>query len=212
MSNPQRLLVRRLGRQEYESTWRRMREFTDERSAETGDEIWILEHPPVFTLGRSAQEEHLLDPRQIPVQHVDRGGQVTYHGPGQLLLYLLLDLRRLRLGVRQLVERMEESVIRLLRQGGVTSERRPAAPGVYVNNQKIAAVGLRIRHGCSFHGLSLNVDMDLEPFSRINPCGFRDLPVTQLKDLGIEMSVEQAGEQLSEYLAQHLGYRSQPRR
>jgi lipoyl(octanoyl) transferase len=185
-----------------------MQQFTDERSAETEDEIWILEHPPVFTLGRSAQQKHLLDPGRIPVRQVDRGGQVTYHGPGQLVLYPLLDLRRLRLGVRQLVQQMEASIVRLLLQGGVTSERRPTAPGVYVKDQKIAAVGLRIRHGCSFHGLSLNVDMDLEPFSRINPCGFRGLPVTQLKDLGIDMSVEQAGEQLSEYLAQHLGYSS----
>jgi lipoyl(octanoyl) transferase len=204
--NPQRLLVRRLGLQEYERTWIRMQQFTDRRTPETGDEIWTAEHPPVFTLGRSAEEKHLLDPREIPVRQVDRGGQVTYHGPGQLLLYLLLDLRRLRLGVRQLVQQMEESVIELLQQQGIASRRRAGAPGIYVADQKIAALGLRIRHGCSFHGLSLNVDMELEPFSRINPCGYRDLTVTQLKDLGIEMSVAQAGEQLAELLAQRLSY------
>jgi lipoyl(octanoyl) transferase len=208
MANPQRLLVRQLGLQEYDRTWIRMQQFTDRRTPETGDEIWIVEHPPVFTLGRSADEIHLRDPREIPVRQVDRGGQVTYHGPGQLLLYLLLDLRRLRLGVRQLVQQMEESVIELLRQRGISSQRRAGAPGIYVADRKIAALGLRIRHGCSFHGLSLNVDMELEPFSRINPCGFRDLAVTQLKDLGIEMSVAQAGEQMTELLAQRLSYNS----
>ncbi len=206
MSSAQRLLVRRLGIQEYQQTWRRMQRFTEERTARNEDEIWLLEHPPVFTLGRSADEKHLLKPGEIPVQRVDRGGQVTFHGPGQLVLYPLLDLRRLRLGVRRLVRQMEESVMDLLRYRGIPSERRPEAPGVYVANRKIAAVGLRIRHGCSFHGLSLNVAMDLEPFSRINPCGYSDLPVTQLKDLGIDMSVEQAGEQLLESLAERLGY------
>jgi lipoyl(octanoyl) transferase len=180
MTRPQRLLVRRLGLQEYEKSWLRMQQFTEQRTGESGDEIWIVEHPPVFTLGRSADKNHLLDPREIPVRQVDRGGQVTYHGPGQLLLYLLLDLRRLRLGVRQLVQHMETSVMELLQQQGIGSQRRAGAPGIYVADRKIAALGLRIRHGCSFHGLSLNVDMELEPFSRINPCGFSDLAVTQL--------------------------------
>jgi lipoyl(octanoyl) transferase len=206
MSHAQRLLVRRLGLQEYEETWLRMQQFTEQRTATTEDEMWIVEHPAVFTLGRNADQQHLLDTREIPVRHVDRGGQVTYHGPGQLLLYLLLDLRRLRLGVRQLVQLMEESVIELLRQQGISARRQAGAPGIYVNDAKIAAIGLRIRHGCSFHGLSLNVDMELEPFSRIHPCGFSDLPVTQLKDLGIRTSVTQVGEQLSELLAQQLGY------
>jgi lipoyl(octanoyl) transferase len=206
MTRPQRLLVRRLGLQEYEKSWLRMQQFTEQRTGESGDEIWIVEHPPVFTLGRSADKNHLLDPREIPVRQVDRGGQVTYHGPGQLLLYLLLDLRRLRLGVRQLVQHMETSVMELLQQQGIGSQRRAGAPGIYVADRKIAALGLRIRHGCSFHGLSLNVDMELEPFSRINPCGFSDLAVTQLKDLGIHISVAQAGEQLAELLAQRLGY------
>lgn len=208
MSKSRKLLVRQLGLQEYHQTWLQMQRFTDQRTATTEDEIWAVEHPPVFTLGRSADEKHLLDPRDIPVRHVDRGGQVTYHGPGQLLLYLLLDLRRLGLGVRQLVQQMEESVIELLQQRGISSRRRAGAPGIYVAERKIAAVGLRIRHGCSFHGLSLNVDMELEPFSRINPCGFSELSVTQLKDLGIEMSVAQAGDQLATLLARQLGYNS----
>jgi lipoyl(octanoyl) transferase len=183
-----------------------MQQFTDQRTITTEDEIWIVEHPAVFTLGRSADRQHLLDPREIPVRHVDRGGQVTFHGPGQLLLYLLLDLRRLRLGVRQLVQQVEQSVMELLQQQGISSRRQAGAPGIYVADRKIAAIGLRIRHGCCFHGLSLNVDMELEPFARINPCGFSDLTVTQLKDLGITISVTQAGEQLSELLAQQLGY------
>jgi lipoyl(octanoyl) transferase len=159
-----------------------MQAFTDRRNPATPDEIWLLEHPPVFTLGQAGRPEHLLDPGEIPVLQVDRGGQVTYHGPGQLVLYLLLDLRRRRLGVRQLVSLMEQAVVGLLGSYGIGASARRDAPGVYVEARKIASLGLRVRHGCSFHGLSLNVNMDLAPFQRINPCGYPGLEVTQLVD------------------------------
>ena len=180
------IVVRSLGRQDYEPLWRRMQEFTNTRSAATPDEIWFTEHPPVFTLGLNASPEHLLAPGDIPVVQVDRGGQVTYHGPGQLMIYPLIDLKRAGLGVRDLVTGLEQCIVDLVAEFGVEALARKDAPGVYVQQQKIASVGLRIRRGASFHGMALNIDVDLEPFSRISPCGFSDLEVTNLRSLGIE--------------------------
>ena len=179
-----RLLVRRLpGLQDYQATWESMRRFTDVRDPDTPDELWLLEHPPVFTLGQAGRREHLRDPGEIPVIQVDRGGQVTYHGPGQLVAYLLLDLRRAGLGAKRLVQILERAVVELLARHGICADLRPGAPGVYVAGAKIAALGLRVRRGCSYHGLSLNVAMDLEPFRRIDPCGYAGLEVVRLADL-----------------------------
>jgi len=175
--------VCKLGLQDYEPVWRAMQRFTDLRNAATPDEIWFCEHHPVFTLGLNAAPEHLLAPGDIPVLQIDRGGQVTYHGPGQLVVYLLLDLRRLRISVRGLVQALEAAVIETVAAYGIEAYGRRDAPGVYVEGRKLAAVGLRIRRNCSYHGLAINVDMDLEPFGRINPCGFEDLEVTQLRQL-----------------------------
>lgn len=180
------IVVRSLGRQRYEPLWRRMQEFTDTRDESTADEIWFTEHPPVFTLGLNASREHLLDTGDIPVVQVDRGGQVTYHGPGQLMIYPLIDLKRARLGVRELVTGLEQSIMELLAGHGIEAVARRDAPGVYVDDRKIASVGLRIRRGASFHGMALNIDVDLEPFSRINPCGFSNLELTDLRALGID--------------------------
>lgn len=177
-----------------------MREFTNRRNPETRDELWIVEHAPVFTQGLNGRAEHLLNPGDIPVVQIDRGGQITYHGPGQLVLYCLLDITRLGLGVKGLVARIERSVIDLLEHYQVASYTRKGAPGVYVGKAKIAALGLRIRKGCCYHGLSLNVDMDLEPFTRINPCGYAGLAVTQLSDLGVTDGVEQVGQSLADIL------------
>ena len=177
------LIVRELGLQPYERVWQDMSLFTDQRTASTDDELWLLQHPPVYTLGKNGKAEHILNPGDIPVVKSDRGGQVTYHGPGQLVVYTLLDIKRKRIGVRELVTRIENSVIELLAEYGIAAKARTDAPGVYVAAKKIAALGLRVRRGCSFHGLALNVDMDLEPFSRINPCGYQGLEVTQLSDL-----------------------------
>jgi lipoyl(octanoyl) transferase len=184
------MLVRHLGKVEYERTWHEMQSFTDSRSADTPDEIWYVQHDPVFTLGRNGKQEHLLDTGDIPVIQVDRGGQVTYHGPGQLVVYPLLDLTRLQLGVQSLVRMLEQTVIDLLAGHGITATRRDKAPGVYVDDRKIAALGLRVRRGCCFHGLSLNVDMDLAPFSMINPCGYPGMQVTQLADLGVTQPLD----------------------
>ena len=177
------LIVRELGLQPYEQVWQEMRAFTDQRTASTTDELWLLQHPPVYTLGKNAKAEHVLSPGDIPVIKSDRGGQVTYHGPGQLVVYTLLDLNRKKIGVRELVTRIENSVIELLGQYNIRANARKDAPGVYVEGRKIAALGLRVRRGCSFHGLAFNVKMDLEPFSRINPCGYQGLEVTQLSEL-----------------------------
>ena len=202
---PSSILLRNLGRRDYPPVWDAMRSFTDRRTHETPDEIWLLEHTPVFTQGLNGKPEHLLDPGQIPVIQVDRGGQVTYHAPGQLVLYLLLDLKRHHLGVRHLVSVLEQSIIELLAEYGIESRARQDAPGVYVDGKKVASLGLRIRKGCSYHGLSLNIDMDLQPFSRINPCGHEGLPVSQLRDIGIMDSIETIGEKLIEKLAIQLG-------
>jgi len=177
------IVVRELGLRPYRQVWQEMQSFTDRRTASTQDELWVLQHPPVYTLGKNSKAEHIIDPGDIPVVQSDRGGQVTYHGPGQLIVYTLLDLHRLNTGVRGLVTRIENSVIDMLAEYDIRACARKDAPGVYVDGSKIAALGLRVRRGCSFHGLAFNVDMDLEPFSRINPCGYQGLEVTQLSDL-----------------------------
>jgi lipoyl(octanoyl) transferase len=184
--------VRHLGLVDYQATWERMQQFTAQRTAQTADELWFLEHPPVFTLGMAGRREHLLAPGAIPVVTTDRGGQVTYHGPGQLVVYALLDLRRAGLGVRDLVTALEQSVIQYVATLGVTAIARREAPGVYVGERKLASVGIRIRRGCSYHGLALNVNMDLEPFQRINPCGYTGLAMMQLADVAAVPDVEVA--------------------
>jgi lipoyl(octanoyl) transferase len=193
-----------LGRAEYEPTWRAMQAFTDARSAETRDQIWFLEHPPVFTLGMNAAPEHVLAPGTIPVVQIDRGGQVTFHGPGQLVVYPLLDVRRLGVGVRQLVMALENAVISLVAEWNIVAEGRRDAPGIYVEGRKLASIGLRIRRGCSYHGLAFNIAMDLEPFRRINPCGFRGLEVVDLKSLGVEMDVYSTARVLAPHLLRAL--------
>ena len=197
-------VVKRLGRVDYEPTFQAMQNFTEARTAEAPDELWIVEHPPVYTLGQAGKPEHILEEVGIPIVRIDRGGQVTYHGPGQVVIYLLLDLQRLKIKVRELVTAIEQAVIDFLAAHGVTAERRAGAPGVYVGDAKIAALGLKIRNGCSYHGLALNVDMDLYPFTAINPCGYAGLKVTQTRDLGIPLSAHEAGEQLSHHLLQQL--------
>jgi lipoyl(octanoyl) transferase len=198
------VIIRRLGVVDYLPTWQAMQRFTDERDASTEDEIWLLQHPPVFTLGMAADRGHVLAARDIPLVQTDRGGQVTYHGPGQLVLYVLADLRRNGIGVRDLVVLLERSVIDLVAPHGVKAEGRRDAPGVYVDGCKLASVGMRIRRGASYHGLALNVDMDLEPFARINPCGMAGMQVTQLRELGVPGSVEEVGEIAAQWLAARL--------
>lgn len=197
-------LVRRLGAQPYEPTWRAMQRFTDARTPATADEIWLLEHPPVFTLGMNADPAHVLAAGEIPVVRIDRGGQVTYHGPGQLVAYPLIDLRRARLGVRDLVTALERAVIDYAATLGVAAECRRGAPGVYVEGRKLASVGIRVRRGASYHGIALNVCNDLEPFGRINPCGYAGLQMTRLADLVGVNSVDAAAEGLLPQLLHHL--------
>ena len=198
------LEVLNLGISDYRETWGAMKDFTDRRNAQSRDQLWITEHAPVFTQGLNGRAENVLDAGDIPLLQIDRGGQVTYHGPGQLVLYCLLDLNRLGLGVKGLVAKIEQSVIDLLRSYRITAHVRAGAPGVYVDEAKIAALGLRIRKGSCYHGLSLNVDMELEPFTRINPCGYRGLAVSQLRDLGVHKTVEQVGYELAEILTGNL--------
>jgi lipoyl(octanoyl) transferase len=198
--------MRRLGVVAYEPTWRAMQRFTDERDAATPDEIWFLEHPPVFTLGLNASRAHLLSPGEIPVVQVDRGGQVTYHGPGQLVVYPLIDLTRARLGIRAFVMALERAVIELGAQFGIAAEGRRDAPGVYVSGRKLASVGVRVRRGASYHGLALNVALDLAPFARINPCGYAGLEMTQLSALGGPRTVEECARALEPHLLRSLGF------
>lgn len=198
------LLVRELGRQVYEPVWRAMQDFTNTRDESTQDEIWFCEHDSVFTLGLNSAPEHLLAPGDIPVIQIDRGGQVTYHGPGQLMIYPLIDLRRAGLGVRDLVTALEQSVVDLAADYGIEAVSRCDAPGVYVDGVKLASVGLRIRRGSSFHGMALNVDVDLEPFSRINPCGFKGLELTDLKRLDADSDLAVVRDSLLPHLLQHL--------
>lgn len=199
--------VRELGLVDYEPTWRAMQRFTDQRGPDRPDEIWFLEHPPVFTLGMNASRDHVIAPGDIPVVQIDRGGQVTYHGPGQLVVYPLVDLRRAGLGVRDIVTALERSVIDYAAELGIAAECRKGAPGVYVDGKKLASIGIRVRRGASYHGVALNVSVDLEPFRRINPCGFPDLEMTRLADLSAVNSVSVAAKALQPYLLRHLyGY------
>jgi lipoyl(octanoyl) transferase len=200
-----RLWIRRLGLADYEPTWHAMQSFTDARDADTPDQLWLVQHPPVFTQGQAGKAEHVLAPGDIPVIQVDRGGQVTYHGPGQIVAYPLVDLRRRGIGVKDFVHRIEQAIIDVLAGYGVSGERVAGAPGIYVAGAKIASLGLRVRRGCTFHGLAFNIDMDLEPFQRINPCGFAGLQVTQLSAF---TPVGTAGVEarLVESLAGSLGY------
>jgi lipoyl(octanoyl) transferase len=198
------LILRPLGRVDYAATFAAMKEFTAARDESTADELWLCEHPPVFTQGLSGKPEHLLRDIGIPVVQIDRGGQITYHGPGQVVVYLLLDLRRRNLKVRELVQRIEQAVIDLLADYKIEAVRKESAPGVYVSGAKVAALGLRIKNGCSYHGVSLNVDMDLTPFSAINPCGYEGLAVTQLRDLCAEGDTAKVGQQLATHLERQL--------
>ena len=201
-----RPVIRHLGEVDYQKTWQAMQDFTDVRGKDTADELWFLQHPPVYTLGKNGKPEHVLNAQDIPVVNSDRGGQVTYHGPGQIVVYTMLDLSRLKVGVRELVTRIEQSIIDLLADYGVESNARRDAPGVYVNNAKIAALGLRVRKGCSFHGLALNVDMDLEPFNRINPCGYEGLEVTQFRNFVNDVDIENVIGDLQQQLLKNLSY------
>ena len=204
------LNIRHLGQCDYLPVWREMQAFTAARTEDTPDELWIVEHPPVFTMGLNGKAEHLLNPGDIPVINVDRGGQVTYHGPGQLVIYTLIDLQRRHLGVKELVRFVEQAIIDLLAEFGVDAEGREDAPGVYVAGAKIAALGLRVKKGRTYHGLALNIDMDLTPFSRINPCGYAGMAVTQTRDLGISISMTELRDRLIEHLRSVLGYNSAP--
>ena len=199
------LVVRRLGRTDYQATWRAMQDFTATRDGQTQDEIWLLEHPPVFTQGLAGRPEHLLRDAGVPLVRTDRGGQITYHGPGQVIAYLLIDLARRGLKVRELVSRIEQATIDLLASLGSEGQRLAGAPGVYVGGAKIASLGLRVKGGCSYHGLSLNADMDLSPFAAINPCGYPGLRVTQLRDLGLRSDPAEVGELLLQQLQNHIG-------
>ncbi|MFN2300559.1 MAG: lipoyl(octanoyl) transferase LipB [Gammaproteobacteria bacterium] len=203
-------VVKELGKVEYQPTWDAMRAFTDARGPDTADEIWLLEHPPVFTLGLAGKREHLLAPGDIEVVPIDRGGQVTYHGPGQLVVYPLVNLRRLKLTVRGIVCALERAVMDVLHGYGIASKQRDDAPGVYVDGRKVAALGLRVRHGCTYHGLAFNVAMDLEPFTRINPCGYAGLEVTQVSALGGPADTGLVGRDLVPHLVERLGYNLQP--
>jgi lipoyl(octanoyl) transferase len=211
------LIIKYLGRSDYEETWQAMKQFTDQRDANTADELWITEHDPVFTQGLNGKPEHILQSSNIPVVQIDRGGQITYHGPGQLVLYCLLNIQRLSFGVRTLVSIIEQSIVELLVKYDIDAFSRRDAPGVYVNLAsvgydevqsgqiaKIAALGLRIRKGCCYHGLSLNINMDLKPFSNINPCGFEGLAVTQMVELNSSVSVEKVGRELAAILSQKM--------
>jgi len=206
--NPQ-LIVRHLGRSDYEPVWHDMQKFTDERDADTPDELWLVEHPPVFTQGLAGKAEHILAPGDIPVIQVDRGGQITYHGPGQIVAYPLINLRRHGIGVKSLVHGIEQAIIDTVGLYGVTAARKDNAPGVYVDGAKIASLGLRIRKACSFHGLAFNIDMDLEPFQRINPCGFSDLKVIQLADLANDVQLPTVEQQLIAAFCQQLKFTAQ---
>ena len=199
-----RLIIRRLGETDFSATWRAMQRFTAERTAATSDELWLTSHPPVFTQGQGGKPEHLLRDIGIPVVKIDRGGQITYHGPGQAVVYLLVDLAQRGLKVRELVNRIEQAVIDLLADHGIRGERVEGAPGVYVGGAKVAALGLRVKGGCCYHGVSLNVDMELTPFSAINPCGYPGLKVTQLRNLGVADDWEAAGDKLLAQLTRQI--------
>lgn len=200
------LHIRQLGQQDYQQTWDSMKAFCIQRDAETNDEVWFVEHPPVYTQGVSGKPEHILSRNDIPVVQTDRGGQVTYHGPGQLLMYVLFDLRRLGIGVRDLVDLLENSTIAGLRKFGLKAVARKDAPGVYIEDKKIASLGLRVKKGCSYHGLSVNINMDLTPFSFINPCGYKGLEITQLSELGVKCTLSDFAAILLHELKEQLNY------
>lgn len=189
---------------DYQTAWDKMREFNEQRSSASKDEIWLVEHPPVFTLGLNGKNEHILNARNIPVIKCDRGGQVTYHGPGQIVAYIMMDLQRRNWGVKKLVSQLEQAVLELLKEYNIDGQRKEKAPGIYVDGSKIAALGLRVRRGCSYHGLSLNVDMDLSPFNLINPCGYEGLESTQLSELAADIDVNRVATQLISHLSQQL--------
>jgi lipoyl(octanoyl) transferase len=200
-----RLVARDLGRRPLQEVWAEMQQFTDARGPDTADEVWFVEHDPVFTLGLNADQAHVLDAGDIDVVQIDRGGQVTYHGPGQLVIYVLLDLRRLGINIRPLVELLENAVIDMVGAYGIDAQSRRDAPGVYVDGAKLAAIGLRVRRGCSYHGFALNIGMDLSPYQRINPCGMQDLPVTQLVELGVSADARTVSKALLAQLEQKIG-------
>lgn len=202
--NPSNIIVKNLGLVDYISTWHAMKDFTLQRGSNTPDELWIVEHASIYTLGMNGKAEHLPESTTIPILKIDRGGQVTYHGPGQVIVYLLIDLQRMKIGVRALVRRIEQAVIELLKNHDIVATGKVEAPGVYVNNAKVAALGLKINRGCSYHGVSLNVDMDLSPFYEINPCGYPGLQVTQTKHLGINLTRAQIANELVDCLLQQL--------
>ncbi|WP_328189420.1 lipoyl(octanoyl) transferase LipB [Marinobacter sp. OP 3.4] len=203
------LVIRDLGLRPYEPVWEAMKAFTASRDRSVPDEFWCVQHPPVYTQGQAGKAEHILSPGNIPVVQADRGGQVTYHGPGQLVVYLMVDLPRAGLGVRQLVDIIEQSLVSVLATEGIEAAPRPDAPGVYVDGAKIASLGLRVRRGCSFHGLALNVDMDMEPFTRINPCGFSGMPMCQVRDFSPTANLEALAKRLTDTLAVALGHDAQ---
>jgi len=205
VSDGNALQVRRLGRRAYIDTWRAMQAYTDRRDADSPDELWLLEHPPVFTQGLAGRPEHVLDPGDIPVIETDRGGQVTYHGPGQMVAYPLLDIQRLGVGIRDLVCRLESVIIDLLAEHRIAGERQSGAPGVFVEGAKIASIGMKVRRGCTFHGIAFNLDIDLTPFERINPCGFAGQPMTRLADLRPDADLARIPERFAQRLADGLG-------
>ncbi len=208
MSDAHTLLVKHLGRVEYEPTWRAMQQFTESREQGSTSEAWIVEHPPVFTQGQAGKPEHLLAVSEIPVVQSDRGGQVTYHGPGQVVIYLLLNLRDTGMGIRGLVTAIEDSIIAMLAEHNIDAESRRDAPGVYVDEAKIAALGLRVKRGFTYHGLSFNLDMDLSPFQQINPCGYQGLAVTQGAELGLSLSFDQAAKAILEQLCSRINHQA----
>ncbi len=201
-----KIIFRQLGLCPYVETVDQMQAFTEARDASTSDEVWLLQHPPVFTQGLAGKAEHVLAPGDIPVVHTDRGGQVTYHGPGQLVVYFLMDLRRLNMGIRTLVSRLEQSVIDTLAEYGIKANPRADAPGVYIDHAKICSIGLRVRRGCTYHGIAFNIDMDLEPFTRINPCGFSQLKIVQLAQFVPKITIENVIARLMPHLSQQFGY------
>ncbi len=200
------IIIRKLGLMPYNITWQHMKDFTNQRTLSTPDQFWLVEHPPVFTQGQAGKSEHLLNPGSIPIIQSDRGGQVTYHGPGQLVVYVLINLKRKNLGIKLLTTHLEQAIIALLDQYHILAQTKLKAPGVYVNDCKIASLGLRIRHGYSYHGLSLNVNMDLEPFNRINPCGYPELKMTQMREFKNAVSTTEVAPQLITALMHQLGY------
>ncbi|EPJ44255.1 MAG: lipoate-protein ligase B [Osedax symbiont Rs2] len=206
MTANSKLIVRHLGLHPYQPIWRKMQQLTSDRDGDSSDEIWLLEHQSVFTQGQAGKAEHLLNPGDIPVVQVDRGGQVTYHGPGQLIMYLLLDLRRNKLGVREVVTLMEQGIIDVLQHYGVSAYAKSDAPGVYVDQSKIASLGLRVRRGCSFHGLALNLNVDTEPFLRINPCGYAGMKMSNLSDYVSDLKNRQVASLLADYMIDKIGY------